>query len=527
MTSFQQPSVPGVLQHVTEGPTGRFGGMFERLPHDVYLHMSEFNAITDNLSLKGTSRSMYKVGHDAMINHIVLILDDSASMSMDSRTSRMVDLVRRLAASWRRSTRILVMFVSGFSMAPELRTYHNTVVTPTVLLETICPLLEKFSTGIRTNLCSGLLDMHHVGPTIIITDGEENGIRSLSSIMHLRLPCHDKDVSLTVGAAIERYNHGAVPTEQINPTTMAPMTALLLLLRAFNPAYFLGAVVHADNEDHTDTHEEIIMHYNVSGEIPALVEKLNHHVIPLEYGGGRSSRPRVIVQAERARCIRSNQHLRDLVIRDGITGDTKDTFRVMLASRHRLLKPGSDNYVPPSTSRVSSRSALGHENLLKFIAAHGNEMKLELAQTAEERRDRALVLFADERIRNLVLANSQAKYLLKIDAAVKKRQTKKKDTTGPPLSRPSAADVHIVLRRPAIHSHDYVQYMEARGRMTQWRIEIRAPIDWLTVHMSLQDLGIESPYPMETLHDNILRRMMETPRQRYDHKTVNVRDLYQ
>jgi hypothetical protein len=68
-----------------------------------------------------------------------------------------------------------------------------------------------------------------------------------------------------------------------------------------------------------------------------------------------------------------------------------------------------------------------------------------------------------------------------------------------------------------MHQPDYTAYVEARTLMKQWRIEVRAPIDWLSVQMSVEELGIESPYPKDTLHDHLLRQRDAVVLPRYVH----------
>jgi len=155
-------------------------GYIKTMPLSTYQHMAmHFLDINDTLALKNTSRGFYKNVTQQFDKYIVLILDNSSSMHIHCRNGHsrliiMTRLIHEFTSTWAPNTRILLLFVDP----THASRYHNKVVDIQFLRTVICPWLHEFEDlGNRTNLCSSLLDMQHIGPkrvSHIVSDFAKN-----------------------------------------------------------------------------------------------------------------------------------------------------------------------------------------------------------------------------------------------------------------------------------------------------------------------------------------------------------------
>jgi hypothetical protein len=130
----------------------------------------------------------------------------------------------------------------------------------------------------------------------------------LSQISQKILPCRDKSLHITISEAVNRFNYGVTEKANLIRWNSNPFDSLLILIKAFNPDYFLGAVIHAKDGIYTNIQSDVIMHYGTQ-DVPLLeiVHQVNLSNIPLEYGGPKnSSVPRAKLMRHRLQQIRTN-----------------------------------------------------------------------------------------------------------------------------------------------------------------------------------------------------------------------------
>ena len=491
--------VPSIMTTVVNDPNGRFGGRLGTLTDAVLRHTTDYLSVPEMRTLRTTDRSMYRFVNHVHSDYIVLILDNSGSMTRSSKTPhlsrlrRMVQLVQELCASWATTTRILVLFVSPVAHT-SLAPYHNKVVSTDTLRTVICSLLLMAPLGNSTNLCECLLTMEHVGPTVVITDGAETEYTRADQLYHRRLPSRSPEQQkLLISRAIELYNTNNA--DKILPTTPA-FTTLLILLRVFNPQYFLCAVVQAGQSavpgDQLD--DELVIHYDAQDAL--LVQNINASTIPLESGGPANiSVPRAETIRTQAVRIKKLPRMREIILESGtIYKDTKDTFRIMLSHRFSQLFAGSSS-CPGSVRELGVCTS--HRHRFGFINLHAKTMETELLQTRDRRITLCNTLYAQAHILTQVRNLNIRFYLTK----VKEKKRKYKD-----LRVLNEEELHLLLMPPPFHSPLYPRYTAIKTQVEVYGFNFRKPVDWLSVHMTLIQLGIDSDHPQDTLHEHLMRQ---------------------
>jgi hypothetical protein len=474
---------------------------------------------SDLARLSAVQRSLYKAVDHLMANTVTLFLDNTYSMLGTSQGESflriMVGVVRELVGAWSNDVQVRVVLVAPPHQTSLLARFHRKICSRSEVLGPVCAALEKaalpcnHSLEYGTALCDGLLGIHRVGPTVIITDGEETEHMTLRSILPYQLPIYKARITLTVGQAVARHNRALGSTHAL-PHSTEPFPALLQLLKVYNPNYFLATVVHTAAKAHPPDESGLVYHYHVSStdQATAVAKTVNRTTVPVECGGpvGTSQTLRRLVLARARGTSVHCPRLQDLASYTVVGGDTRNTWRILAVRRfYQLRRPG---YSPPGTARVSTLDAT---SWMQFMSRHLRTIEEEARGTEVARRDFAARLLGHPVVRRRL-------YRLNMEHITTKNAARGRRRKGRAPARPlefSSGEMQLLLQPPSIIDEAYTAFLSVRDKFAEHRIEIRSPSDWLTAKMTVDDPLFVGLFPGghegDTLHEHVLRGLPVTP----------------